>query len=604
MSTFSLIAVDLLVAFLGAAAWLGAAITAVTGRERVARILTASAAAVTLLRLAVVLALAGRGWWFVQEKVTLGLPLVGLAGAVAVAVLLTKGVAKSVVPLFGAGFSATVVLVLPLLWGYPLGVAQAMTGISVAGVATVVAWRVTSPEPVRAWRLLAPTMALGVAGLGLGLLPVQQVNADTAAAAITTEVAALRGPSQPAPGGTVRRFEFAAQKATITLASGERSEAWTYNKTSPGPEIAAVEGDLIEVTLTNVDMESGVSLHWHGYDVPNAEDGAPGVTQDAVMPGGRYEYRFLADQVGTYWYHTHQVSSEGVRKGLFGTLVVKPRAAEAGGTDLVLPIHTFDGVVTVGRGEREATVTPGEPVRLRVINTDSTPHRIALAGTDFRVVAADGNDLHEPGPVSGKALRLAAGARYDLSFTMPGTPVALHVDDEPSLRLNGETTVETAGWSELDLFSYGTPAATPFGPGSRFDRDFTLVLDRGLAMVEGAPMFAHTVNGLGYPNIPEQVVREGELVRFTVVNRGIDTHPWHLHGHRVLVLGTRGSPIWLDTFDVQPGQVWQVAFRASNPGVWMNHCHNLDHAEQGMALHLSYEGVGRFEGTEGSHAGH
>jgi len=24
--------------------------------------------------------------------------------------------------------------------------------------------------------------------------------------------------------------------------------------------------------------------------------------------------------------------------------------------------------------------------------------------------------------------------------------------------------------------------------------------------------------------------------------------------------------------------------------MWMNHCHNLDHADQGMALHLAYVG--------------
>ncbi|WP_440098830.1 multicopper oxidase domain-containing protein [Streptosporangium sp. H16] len=41
----------------------------------------------------------------------------------------------------------------------------------------------------------------------------------------------------------------------------------------------------------------------------------------------------------------------------------------------------------------------------------------------------------------------------------------------------------------------------------------------------------------------------------------------------------------------RPGEVWEVAFRAADPGVWMNHCHNLAHADQRMALHLRYEGV-------------
>jgi FtsP/CotA-like multicopper oxidase with cupredoxin domain len=610
MSTFSLIAVDLLVALLSAGAWLGAAITAASGRGRAARILVASAAAVTLMRVAVVVALAGRGWWFVQEKVVFALPLVGVAGAVAVGVLLTRGVAAAVVPLFGAGFMASVGLITPLVFGYPMSAGLALASASVAGVAMLLAWRFTSSAPVPAGRLIASVAILGLTGVGLELLPASPVAVD---APIRTDVSALRGPSAPAPGATVRRFELAAQKAMITLASGTQVEAWTYNGTSPGPEITASEGDLVEVTLTNVDIESGVTLHWHGYDVPNAEDGAPGVTQAAVLPGERYVYRFLANQVGTYWYHTHQVSAEGVRKGLFGTLVVKPRAAGEDGLDLTLPVHTFDGAVALGSqdGAQDIDVPPGTPVRLRLINTDSTPHRMSLSGAEFRVVAVDGTDLHEPGTVSGTALRLAAGGRNDLSFTMPAGPVVLLVDDDPSrasLRLSGAAStvdagepVDTGGWPELDLMAYGTPAPTPFGLESRFDRDYTLVLDRGLAMVDGAPTFAQTVNGLGYPNIPDLRVSEGDLVRFTVVNRSTETHPWHLHGHRVLVLGTTGSPLWLDTFDVRPGEVWRVAFRADNPGVWMNHCHNLDHAEQGMVLHLTYEGVGT---SHAAHTGH
>lgn len=60
------------------------------------------------------------------------------------------------------------------------------------------------------------------------------------------------------------------------------------------------------------------------------------------------------------------------------------------------------------------------------------------------------------------------------------------------------------------------------------------------------------------------------------------------HGHRVLVESrngepVRGSPLWLDTFDVQPGEVWTVLLRAENPGIWMSHCHNLNHATQGMS---------------------
>jgi FtsP/CotA-like multicopper oxidase with cupredoxin domain len=383
----------------------------------------------------------------------------------------------------------------------------------------------------------------------------------------------------------------------------------------PGPPVTATEGDLIEVTLRNADVDDGVTLHWHGYDVACGEDGAPGVTQAVVAPGGEFVYRFRADQVGTYWYHTHQASHRGVRRGLYGTLVVRPRATVASTVDLTLPVHSFDGTVVLADpdGRTDHTAPAGTGVRLRLINTDSDPHRFALAGTPFRVTAVDGRDLNRPGETSDTALRLPAGGRYDVAFVMPDAPVALVVDNDRAggvrLRPDGDAgtaVVDTSRWPELDLLRYGAPAAAPFD-ARRADRHFTMVLDRGVAIVDGSPAYAQTVNGRGHPSIPDQIVAEGDLVRFTVVNRSLETHPWHLHGHPVLILSRNGtaasgSPLWMDTFDVRPGEVWEVAFRATNPGIWMNHCHNLPHAHQGMMLRLRYDGV--TTPFHGSHAVH
>ena len=92
----------------------------------------------------------------------------------------------------------------------------------------------------------------------------------------------------------------------------------------PGPELRVHQGDLVEVTLRNKDVKDGVTIHWHGVDLPNAEDGVAGVTQNAVLPGGSYVYRFRAMQVGTFWYHAHQSSASEVRRGLYGALVIEP----------------------------------------------------------------------------------------------------------------------------------------------------------------------------------------------------------------------------------------------------------------------------------------
>ena len=48
---------------------------------------------------------------------------------------------------------------------------------------------------------------------------------------------------------------------------------------------------------------------------------------------------------------------------------------------------------------------------------------------------------------------------------------------------------------------------------------------------------------------------------------------------------------WFDSLDVKNGESFEVAFVANNPGIWMDHFHNLNHAAQGMVTHLMYEGV-------------
>ena len=104
-------------------------------------------------------------------------------------------------------------------------------------------------------------------------------------------------------------------------------EGYTLNGTSPGPTIRARQGDLVEVTLVNESVADGTTLHWHGIDVPNAADGVAGVTQDAVPVGGRLVYRFVAEDAGTYWYHSHQMSHEQVERGLLGAVVIEAETA-------------------------------------------------------------------------------------------------------------------------------------------------------------------------------------------------------------------------------------------------------------------------------------
>jgi FtsP/CotA-like multicopper oxidase with cupredoxin domain len=133
-----------------------------------------------------------------------------------------------------------------------------------------------------------------------------------------TSVAALTGPSSGTPD------------VAVTLTARREGSRYTLNGQTPGPVIHAVRGQLVQVTLVNANVPDGVTLHWHGVDVPNAEDGVAGITQDAVKPGQSYVYRFVVQDAGTYWYHSHQVSDAQVRGGLFGALIVSGDAIASG----------------------------------------------------------------------------------------------------------------------------------------------------------------------------------------------------------------------------------------------------------------------------------
>jgi FtsP/CotA-like multicopper oxidase with cupredoxin domain len=413
-------------------------------------------------------------------------------------------------------------------------------------------------------------------------------------------LAALRGPQGGKPDAS---FTLTAKTAEVRLASGAKVDALTFNGQAPGPELRVRQGDLVEVTLRNDDVDAGVSIHWHGVDVPNAEDGVSGVTQDAVLPGGRHVYRFRVEQAGTFWYHTHQDAAEEVERGLFGPLVIVPRRPLARGTlDLALIAHDFEGIATLNSSDRleHRAVPPGTPVRLRLINSDNAEQLLTVTGTPFKVVAIDGTDLNGPTPVQGKLLRLGGGGRYDIAFTMPETPVEISIPDTAAglvLSRDGMGTLAAAKpGPDFDPAAYGVPAATTFDASSHYVRHFRFDIGRKPGFLDGKPGNQWTVNGGIYPDVPVFVVQRGDLVRVSIANHTSSIHPMHLHGHHVLVLSRNGnavsgSPWWVDTLDVAPGDRYEVAFRADNPGLWMDHCHNLRHAAAGLTMHVAYAGV-------------
>jgi FtsP/CotA-like multicopper oxidase with cupredoxin domain len=404
-----------------------------------------------------------------------------------------------------------------------------------------------------------------------------------------TDVSELTAAADQKPDVTV---DLVARKERFAVAGRGSIDGLTLNHTSPGPRIVAHQGDLVQVTLHNENVPDGITLHWHGVDVPNAEDGVAGVTQDAIGPGKSFVYRFVAKDAGTYWYHSHQVSHEQVRKGLYGVLVVQPTP-----TDVIAAVHTYDKVRTVNGeyGERRVKA-PGPTARVRLINTDNGPMAAWVDGASYKVLAVDGTDVNAPAEVTGRKVLVTAGGRIDLQVPtdktvrigLGGGPTTLVIGD-------GDAPTGTEPRDRVDLLSYGSPKALGFDPATA-TRVFRYDIGRRIGLFDGKPGLWWTINGHQYPDVPMFVVTEGDIVRMTIKNTSGQVHPMHLHGHHVVVLsrnGVRatGSPWWTDSLNVENKETYEVAFVADNPGIWMDHCHNLPHAAQGLVTHLMYTGV-------------
>ena len=84
-------------------------------------------------------------------------------------------------------------------------------------------------------------------------------------------------------------------------------------------------------------------------------------------------------------------------------------------------------------------------------------------------------------------------------------------------------------------------------------------------------------------------IREGEVVRFILINRTMMHHPMHLHGHFFRVLNGQGDHAPLKhTVDVAPMSTTVIEFFANEFGDWLFHCHLLYHMKSGMSRVIHY----------------
>ncbi|XP_059170747.1 uncharacterized protein LOC131952197, partial [Physella acuta] len=112
----------------------------------------------------------------------------------------------------------------------------------------------------------------------------------------------------------------------ITADGWEKSRlVIVVNKTMPGPPIEVFEGQTVIVHVKNKLMSEGLSVHWHGLQQRQTPwmDGVAYVTQCPILPGQTFTYRFKADHVGSFWYHSHLGTQ--LSMGLIGAFIVRKK---------------------------------------------------------------------------------------------------------------------------------------------------------------------------------------------------------------------------------------------------------------------------------------
>lgn len=90
----------------------------------------------------------------------------------------------------------------------------------------------------------------------------------------------------------------------------------------PNPALTLNYGDILVLTVTNKLGNESTSVHFHGIEQRETAyaDGPTAVTQCPIPPNESFVYQFKAQQVGTFWYHSHHAGQ--YIDGLRGPLII------------------------------------------------------------------------------------------------------------------------------------------------------------------------------------------------------------------------------------------------------------------------------------------
>ncbi|MAD44906.1 MAG: copper resistance protein CopA [Oceanospirillaceae bacterium] len=175
------------------------------------------------------------------------------------------------------------------------------------------------PQPKPSWQLSRRRFVQGLAAGGVLAATPSWLQA---AVSSTTSLG-----SAPVLSG--REIDLVIAETPVNF-TGVTRMATTINGSIPAPTLRLREGDEVTIRVTNR-LPVATSIHWHGILLPYQMDGVPGISFKGIAPGETFIYRFTLRQSGTYWYHSHSGFQE--MTGMYGALIIEPRAGERHHTD-------------------------------------------------------------------------------------------------------------------------------------------------------------------------------------------------------------------------------------------------------------------------------
>jgi len=340
----------------------------------------------------------------------------------------------------------------------------------------------------------------------------------------------------------------------------------------PGPALQVRRGEEVWVRLIN-ELPETTAVHWHGVRLVNAMDGAPPLTQAPIAPGETFDYRFIAPDAGTFWYHPpdwHHPAGQ-TRRGLYGVLIVAETDPPDVDRDLTLifdktlPSGTVAFTVN-GASDFAIRARVNDRLRLRLLNAASGQMLgLRVEGLRTFVMATDGEPA-EPFVAREGRLLLGPGNRMDVFVDCtpaPGGTAPITVEGAPGTAPIARIVCEAAPPSRTT--PRDDPPSLPANPlPERMDFTGAFRLDATIGRIakhdpvhDGAPLFT---------------VKRGRTVVLGLSNPTSENQYIHLHGHHFRLLDARDDgwkPFWLDSIPISPQGGSRIAFVADNPGRWL-----------------------------------